>query len=85
MNQQPTPLPWTTQMDAARRGLITLQMLEAAEREGLAPEIIRDRIAAGTVCLPANRNHSMLKGCAIGEGLTTKVNANLGISPTMPL
>ena len=79
MNSKTSP-SWTTQMDAARRGIVTRQMFEAAEREGLAPDIIRDRIAAGTVCLPANRNHTSLSGCAIGQGLTTKVNVNLGIS-----
>jgi len=79
MNQHSTT-PWTTQMDAARRGVITHQMIAAAEREGLAPDIIRYRIAAGTVCLPANHNHTSLSGCAIGQGLTTKVNVNLGIS-----
>ena len=57
MNSKTSP-NWTTQMDAARHGIVTRQMIAAAEREGLAPDTIRDRIAAGTVCLPANRNHA---------------------------
>jgi phosphomethylpyrimidine synthase len=71
---------FTTQMAAARAGHVTPQMIEAAQFEGVLPEQIRDKLAAGTVCLPANPGHTTLKGRAIGAGLRTKVNVNLGIS-----
>lgn len=70
-----------TQMEYARQGKITDAMAFVAEQEGLDPEVIRERVAAGVVVIPANPNHRTLtKFCGIGKGLTTKVNANLGTS-----
>lgn len=71
---------YATQMEAARKGIVTPQMEAAAEHEPLDAEQLRERIAAGTVCLPANINHRSLEPRAIGEGCTTKINVNLGIS-----
>ena len=71
----------TTQMEYARRGIITEAMRYVAEQEGIDPETLRERIAAGVVVLPANPNHTTLERfCGIGQGLMTKVNANLGTS-----
>lgn len=70
-----------TQLQAARNNKITPLMKEAAKREAASSEFIRQGIASGRVVLPANKNHRSLKNpCAIGTGLSTKVNANIGTS-----
>ncbi len=71
-----------TQMDFARAGRITPQMREVAEREHRDPEYIRERVADGRVAIPANVVHIKkgMRAFGVGEGLSTKVNVNLGIS-----
>ena len=69
-----------TQLDIARKGNISSQMESVANAEGLDPEIIRLRVGAGTIVIPANVRHAGLVPCGIGEGLSTKVNANIGTS-----
>ncbi len=71
---------YATQMDAAKRGIITPQMQTVAEKEGLSAELIRQRVAEGTIAIPANIRHSSLSAEGIGMGLKTKINVNLGIS-----
>lgn len=71
---------YTTQMDAARQGILTPQMLAAAEHEGIAPEQLRAQLAAGQAVLPANRGHKCLRPYAVGRRLKTKINVNLGTS-----
>ncbi|MEN6461541.1 MAG: phosphomethylpyrimidine synthase ThiC [Syntrophomonas sp.] len=73
-----------TQLEKARRGEITAQMHEVAEREGIAAETIRRLVASGQVVIPYNQNHKGLKAYGIGTGLSTKVNANLGTSQVFP-
>ncbi len=70
----------TTQLDYARSGVITPEMKQAAEAEGISPITLKERIASGQVVLPKNRNHTFERILAIGKGLRTKVNANLGTS-----
>jgi phosphomethylpyrimidine synthase len=69
-----------TQIEAARSGRITEEMKIIAQQEGLEPEKIRDRVARGTVVIFHNVNRTLRKYTAIGEGLFTKVNVNLGAS-----
>lgn len=69
-----------TQLELARSGIISPEMRTVADKEGLDPEIIRQRIADGYIVIPANVNHTGLQPCGIGKGLLTKVNANLGTS-----
>lgn len=69
-----------TQIDAARSGTITKEMKRVAEKERKTPEEIRARVAAGTIAIPANINHTNLDPEGVGTGLRTKVNVNLGIS-----
>ncbi len=71
-----------TQIDFARAGQITPQMKEVAEREHRDPEYIRERVADGRISIPANIVHSKkgMRAFGVGEGLSTKVNVNLGIS-----
>ena len=69
-----------TQLEYARRGLITEKMQLAAEAEGVPPEFIRDGIAAGTIVICHNIKHANGVPLAVGAGLRTKVNANIGSS-----
>ncbi|MEI6208719.1 MAG: phosphomethylpyrimidine synthase ThiC [Desulfuromonadales bacterium] len=69
-----------TQLEYARRGLITEKMQLAAVAEGVAPEFIRDGIAAGTIVICHNIKHSGGTPLPVGSGLRTKVNANIGSS-----
>ena len=71
-----------TQIDFARAGQITPQMKEVAEREHREPEYIRERVADGRIAIPANIVHIKkgMRAFGVGEGMSTKVNVNLGIS-----
>ncbi|MEM8834459.1 MAG: phosphomethylpyrimidine synthase ThiC [Planctomycetota bacterium] len=73
-----------TQLESARLGIVTPEMLRVAEREAhLSAEQIRDEIAAGRMIIPANRVHLgyQLDPMCIGRASKTKVNANMGASP----
>ncbi len=69
-----------TQLEYARRGLITEKMQAAAAAEGVTPEFIRDGIAAGNIVICHNVKHTNGTPLAVGAGLRTKVNANIGSS-----
>ncbi|MEE0240269.1 MAG: phosphomethylpyrimidine synthase ThiC, partial [Ruminococcus sp.] len=49
-----------TQMEAARKNIITPQMKTVAEKERVDVEWLRERVAAGTICIPANIHHTSL-------------------------
>lgn len=70
----------TTQMAAAKLGNITEAMRLVAEKENIPAETIRERVAAGTIAIPANFHHHSLSPEGVGQGLRTKINVNLGIS-----
>ena len=69
-----------TQLESARKGIVTPEMNVVAEAEGLDVEFIREGLANGRIVIPANINHENLVPCGIGQGLKTKVNANIGTS-----
>ena len=69
-----------TQLELARKGIISPQMKIVAEQEKLDPEFIRAGIAEGNIVIPANIHHKNFTPFGIGKGLRTKVNANLGTS-----
>ena len=69
-----------TQMHFARQGVITEEMGIVADREKLAPEVVRDEVAAGRMIIPANINHPELEPMAIGVAARCKINANIGNS-----
>src|ERR1035438_5622473 len=69
-----------SQMHFARKGLLTEEMVFVAEREKVAPELIRDEVAAGRMIIPANINHPELEPMAIGIESRCKINANIGNS-----
>ena len=73
-------MSYTTQMDAAKQGIITEQMKAVAAKERMDVERLRDLIARGQVVIPANKNHTSLDPEGIGTGLRTKINVNLGVS-----
>jgi len=73
-----------TQLILARDGMITDEVMRAAEAEGVEPERLRQAIVAGRAVLPANDHRERKRPCAIGEGLRTKVNANIGTSGDYP-
>ena len=69
-----------TQLELAREDTISPQMRLVAQREGVEAEFIRQGVAGGTIVIPANIQHTNLVPCGIGQGLSTKVNANIGTS-----
>ena len=69
-----------TQLEKARKGQITEEMKVAARTEKVAPEYIRDGLVDGTIVICRNIKHKTIKPLAIGKGLRTKVNANIGTS-----
>jgi len=69
-----------TQLELARKGITSLQMNMVAQQEGMEAELIRQGVARGTIVIPANTKHTNLIPCGIGQGLSTKVNANIGTS-----
>ncbi len=73
-----------TQREYARLGEITPAMRRVAEREGVPAETVRSGVAQGTIVIPANLNHRHADPVGIGQGLRTKVNANIGTSVEFP-
>lgn len=71
---------YKTQMEAARKGVVTEQMRIVSQKEQMPIDVLTERVAAGSIVIPANINHTSLSPEGIGEGLRTKVNVNLGIS-----
>lgn len=69
-----------TQLELARKGIISPQMEDVARKEGLNTEFIKQGIVDGTIVIPANTKHINLIPGGIGKGLKTKVNANIGTS-----
>ncbi len=71
---------YTTQMDAARKGIVTDQIRRVAEKEKMPVERLMELVAEGKVVICANRLHSCLNPEGVGSMLRTKVNVNLGVS-----
>lgn len=71
---------YTTQMDAARKGILTKELLAVAKKEQMEPEKLVKLVAAGQVVIPANKCHTCLAPNGIGSALRTKINVNLGTS-----
>jgi len=69
-----------TQLEQARQGIITDEMKICAGMEGVEPEYIRQGLVDGTIVICRNVNHTAISPLAIGKGLRTKINANIGTS-----
>ncbi len=73
-------MEYTTQMDAARKGIATPQMKIVAEKEHMPLEQLMDLVAQGKVAICANKAHTCLDPEGVGSMLRTKINVNLGVS-----
>lgn len=71
---------YKTQMEAAKKGIITPEMEIVAKKEFMDSEVLRERVAEGVVAIPCNVNHKAISPEGIGMGMRTKINVNLGIS-----
>src|SRR5436190_8286856 len=71
-----------TQLEAARKNVVTPVMEFVARREDLDPELIRDEVARGRMVIPANKVHltKRLEPMGIGVASKCKINANIGNS-----
>lgn len=68
-----------TRIELAKKGIITDEVKEVAGAEGISPERLSEDIANGLSVIPKNIRRS-IKPIAIGRGLRTKINANIGTS-----
>lgn len=73
-------MKYTTQMDAAQKGIVTREMKIVARKENIDIHELMEKMAEGKIIIPANKNHKNLDPEGIGEGLRTKINVNLGVS-----
>lgn len=73
-------MKYSTQMDAARKGIVTKELAAVAQKEHLQVSDLSELVATGKVVIPANKNHVCLEPCGIGQGMQTKINVNLGVS-----
>lgn len=71
---------YSTQMEAAKKGIITKQMEVVAKKEHREEEFIRQHVAEGKIVICANKNHKCIDANGIGSMLRTKINVNLGVS-----
>ena len=69
-----------TQLEFAKKNIITPLMRKLAAIEGITPLKLMQLMRAGKVVVPLNINHKIKKPCAVGSGLSTKINANIGTS-----
>jgi len=69
-----------TQIEFARKGIISPEMKKVALVEQLDEERLCRNISSGSAVIPANVNHPVSGTCGIGKGLKIKVNANIGTS-----
>lgn len=71
---------YSTQMEAAKKGIVTPEMTYVAKDEGIALEKLMALMAEGKLVIPANKNHKALTPYGLGNALRTKINVNLGTS-----
>ena len=69
-----------TQLKRARNGFISEEMKLCAKKEGVSPEFIREGVEKGNIVVIRNKKHTAIAPLAIGKGLRTKINANIGTS-----
>ncbi|MDE5935821.1 MAG: phosphomethylpyrimidine synthase ThiC, partial [Ruminococcus sp.] len=71
---------YATQMEAAKKGIITPEMKIVAQKEYISEDALCELVAKGEVCIPCNINHKSISPEGIGTKMRTKINVNLGIS-----
>ncbi len=73
-------MKYTTQMDAARKGIVTPEIETVAKKENMDTKKLLKLVAEGKVAIPANKKHTCIDPEGIGSMLRTKINVNLGVS-----
>ncbi len=71
---------YTTQMDAARKGIVTKEIETVAKKENMDVDKLISLVAEGKVAIPANKKHTCIDPEGVGSMLRTKINVNLGVS-----
>ena len=71
---------YTTQMDAAKKGIVTPEIETVAKKERMPAETMLKLVAEGKVAICANKNHTCLNPEGVGSMLRTKINVNPGVS-----
>ncbi len=71
---------YTTQMDAARKGILTDEIKTVAEKEKMPVDKLMQLVSEGKVVIPKNKNHRCIEPEGVGSMLRTKINVNLGVS-----
>ena len=71
---------YTTQMDAARKHILTREMEIVAKKERMDPDTLMSLVAEGKIAICANRRHTCIDPEGVGSMLRTKINVNLGVS-----
>ena len=67
---------YKTQMEAAKKGILTKEMKSIAKSESMDEKLLMQRMANGEIAIPANKKHSSLLAKGVGTGLSTKINVN---------
>jgi len=70
-----------TLMQDILKGNLPKRISEVARRESVSPEDLAGKIGSGRAVILANAKRPDSFGLALGEGLRTKINANIGTSP----
>lgn len=73
-----------TQKQKAEKGEITEEMLICAQNEEVPVEVILKGLKKGEIVICKNKKSKVNNPCAIGKGLRTKVNVNIGTSKDRP-
>ena len=58
---------YKTQMEAAKKGILTDQMKRVAQKEYMDPQLLMERVAQGKIAIPANVNHKSLLAEGVGH------------------
>ena len=69
-----------TQLELALKNKVSPRLRLISKKENMSLALLKKGIAAGLIVIPWNKNRQMAKPCAIGKGLTVKINANIGTS-----
>ncbi len=70
----------TTQIIEAKKGIITPEVEYVAQKEGVDKEFLREKVAQGRVVILKNNQRANCVPVGVGEGLSVKINANIGTS-----
>ncbi len=71
---------YATQMEAAKKGIVTEEIIKVAQKERMTVEELMPLVASGKVAISANKNHKCIDPAGVGSMLKTKINVNLGVS-----